>query len=99
MTDKEFKKLVVGMCASDLYIEHQDHTKCGQCWKEKIKSEVANEYLEAGKLDAKYLKEMFEEIEKRWQKTALYLRVKEMKDSGMKLEKIRETLELEGVEI
>lgn len=92
-------KTLIENFAKNTYVEHEDHTKCGQCWKEKIKSEVANEFLKAGKLDQKYLKEMFEEIDKRWQQTALYLRVKEMMASGMKLEKIRETLELEGIEI
>ncbi|HBI00974.1 MAG TPA: hypothetical protein DDY18_05055 [Flavobacterium sp.] len=94
----DVKKLIENF-ANSVYIEHEDHTKCGQCWKEKIKSEVANEFLKAGKLDQNNLKEMFEEIDKRWQQTALYLRVKEMLSSGMKLEKIREILELEGIEI
>lgn len=94
----DIKKILENF-ANNAYIEHEDHSKCGQCWKEKIKSEVANEFLTAGKLDAQYLKEMFEEIERRWQKTELYLRVKGMLDSGMKLEAIREKLELEGIEL
>ena len=41
------------------HIEHEEYEKCGLCWKEKIKSQVANEFLIAGKLSAENLKEMF----------------------------------------
>ena len=58
----DIKNLIENM-AMNPFIEHPDVTKCGQCWKEKIKSEVANEYLAAGKLNSDSLKEMFAEIE------------------------------------
>lgn len=92
-------KVLIENYAKNAYIPHDDHTKCGQCWKEKIKSEVAKEFLQAGKLEQQHLKEMFEEIDKRWQQTALFLRVKEMRAQGMTLEKIAEQLEMEGIEV
>lgn len=85
--------------AENAYVEHEDHTKCGQCWREKIKSQVASEFLAAGKLDDKHLNEMFDEIDKRWRETELFLRVKKMLDAGQTLESISEQLELEGIEI
>jgi hypothetical protein len=79
--------------------EHEDTSKCGLCLKEKIKSEVANEYLKAGRLQAEDLPEMFEEIEKRWKETDLFKRVRLMLDTGKSLKEIEEELSKEGIEI
>ncbi len=81
------------------FIEHEDVTKCGQCWREKIKSEVANEFLKKNKLSQQNLKEMFEVIEERWKQTELYLRVQEMRKEGKTVEQIAKELEAEGIEI
>ena len=94
----DIKKLIENM-AKNPFIEHTDVTKCGQCWKEKIKSEVANEYLAAGKLTADNLKEMFLEVDKRWKTTELYLRVQDMRVEGKSIEDIKNTLQAEGIEI
>lgn len=79
--------------------EHDDVTKCGSCWKEKIRSEVANEFLKAGKLSADNLKEMFAEVNKRWKTTELYLRVQAMLAEGKKIEQIAQEFEAEGIQI
>jgi hypothetical protein len=94
----DIKDLIEKM-AKDPYITHEDVTKCGQCWKEKIKSEVANDYLVAGKLGAENLKEMFEEIDRRWKQTELYLRVQEMLKSGKTIEQVQSELQNEGIDI
>lgn len=95
----DIKQLIENM-SKNSYIEHaEDVTKCGQCWKEKIKSEVANEFLTAGKLSSENLKEMFEEINKRWQSTELYLRVQELLKAGKTIEQARDELKKEGIEI
>lgn len=79
--------------------EHEDVTKCGSCWKEKIRAEVSNEFLKAGKLSSDNLKEMFEEINKRWKTTELYLRVQSMLSEGKQIEQIAQELEAEGIHI
>ena len=94
----DIKKLIENM-AKNSFIEHPDVSKCGQCWKEKIKSEVANEYLVAGKLNADNLKEMFAEIDKRWKQTELYLRVQAMRKEGKTIQDIQNILQGEGIEI
>lgn len=95
----DIKQLIENI-ANNSYIEHsEDVTKCGQCWKEKIKTEVANEFLKAGKLSSENLKEMFEEINKRWQSTELYLRVQELLKAGKTIEQARDELKKEGIEI
>ena len=80
-------------------LEHEDVTKCGMCWKNKIQSEVANEFLKAGKLSADNLKEMFLEVDIRWKQTELYLRVQDMLKAGKKIEEIEKELQAEGIEI
>lgn len=92
----DIKKLIENMAANP-FIEHTDVTKCGQCWKEKIKSAVANEFLVAGKLSADNLKDMFDEIDKRWRQTELYLRVQSMLKDGKGVEDIKQELEKEGI--
>ena len=80
-------------------VEHEDYNKCGTCLREHIKSQVANEFLQAGKLSAENLKEMFDEVDKRWRETALYFRVKKMIDEGKSMEQITMELEQEGIDI
>lgn len=80
-------------------LEHEDVTRCGMCWKNKIQSEVANEFLVAGKLSAENLKEMFAEVESRWKQTELYLRVQDMLKTGKTIEQIEKELQAEGIEI
>lgn len=93
----EIKQLIENM-ANNSYIEHsEDVTKCGQCWKEKIKTEVANQFFTAGKLSSENLKEMFLEIDNRWKQTELYLRVQEMLKTGMPIEQIEIELQKEGI--
>lgn len=96
----DIKRLIENMASNyGAAFEHEDVTKCGQCWKNKIQSEVANEFLKAGKLSAENLKEMFEEVNKRWQQTELYLRVQEMRKTGKSIEQISEELQKEGIDI
>jgi hypothetical protein len=92
-------KELITRWAKEPYIEHEDYNKCGLCLREKIKSQVANEFLEAGKLSAENLKEMFEEVDRRWQETELYLRVQSMLKAGKTLEQVSEELAKEGIDI
>ena len=95
----DIKELIENM-AKYSYIEHkEDVTRCGQCWKEKIKTEVANEYLAAGKFTPENLKEMFAEIDARWKQTELYLRVQELLSQGNTIEQVAEIMLKEGVDI
>jgi hypothetical protein len=94
----DIKKLIENM-AKNPYITHEDVTKCGQCWKEKIKSEVANEFLVAGKLSSENLKEMFLEVDNRWKQTELYLRVQDMLKTGKTIEQVQAELQKEEIEI
>lgn len=96
----DIKQLITNM--AERYgapLEHEDVTKCGLCWKNKIQSEVANEFLQAGKLSADNLKEMFAEVDKRWKQTELYLRVQEMLKTGKTIEAIEKELQQEGIDI
>lgn len=79
--------------------DHDDVTKCASCWKEKIRSEVANEYLKAGKLSAEHLKDMFAEVNKRWKTTELYMRVQSLLAEGKTIEEVQTLLQAEGIEI
>jgi superfamily II helicase len=94
----DIKNLINNM-AKNPYIEHEDVTKCGQCWKEKIKSEVANEFLKAGKLTSDNLVEMFAEIDRRWKQTELYQKVQVLLKTGKSIEQVQEDLAKEGIEI
>jgi len=96
----DIKQLIENMASRyGTPLEHEDVTRCGQCWKNKIQSEVANEFLQAGKLSSDNLKEMFEEVDKRWHQTELFLRVKEMLKTGKTIETIEVELQAEGIEI
>ncbi len=96
----DIKQLIENMASRyGAPLDHEDVTKCGLCWKNKIQSEVANEFLKAGKLSADNLKEMFEEVDKRWKETELYLRVQEMRKTGKTIEEISEELQKEGIDI
>lgn len=96
----DIKKLIENMASRyGAPLEHEDITKCGLCWKNKIQSEVANEFLQAGKLSAENLKEMFAEVDKRWKQTELYLRVQEMLKTGKTIEAIEKELQQEGIDI
>lgn len=86
--------------ANNAYIEHKDVTKCGQCWKEKIKSDVAKEILEKKEnLSNDTLEYFFKEVDSRWKQTPLFLRVKSLLDSGKTLETIQKELLKENIEI
>mgnify|MGYP001564862132 CR=1 FL=1 len=85
--------------AKDTTIEHEDYNKCGTCLKEHIKSQVANEFLQAGKLSAENLTEMLDEVDKRFRETELYIRVRKMLDEGKNMEQISMELEQEGIDI
>lgn len=85
--------------ANDPYIEHEDYNKCGLCLKEKIRSTVAKEFLDAGKLNAENLKEMFAEVERRWKETELFKRVIDILSQGKTIEQIDEELKKEGIDI
>jgi hypothetical protein len=86
--------------ANDPYITHDDYTKCGMCWKEKIRSEVCTKYLDyRNEVNDADLKWILAEVDNRWHETDLYKRVKSMLADGETIERIGELLLLEGIEI
>jgi hypothetical protein len=92
-------KEMITRWAKEPYIEHEDYNKCGLCLKNKIQSQVANEFLEAGKLSAENLTEMFNEIDRRFKETELYKRVQSMLKSGKTIEQVAAELLKEGIDI
>lgn len=97
MTQEEVKQLMESY--ANPYIEHEEYEKCGLCLKNKIHSQVANEFLQAGKLSAENLTEMFAEVDRRWKETELFQRVRKMLSQGRTLEQISEELSQEGIDI
>jgi hypothetical protein len=95
----KFKELITSM-ASYPPPEHQDELeKCGMCLKEHFRSQVAKEFLDAGKFDENHLKELFDEVDRRFHETELYKRVRTMLASGKSIEQIDEELQKEGISI
>ena len=86
--------------ASRPYITHDDVTKCGLCWKQKIQSDVCKEYLQTNQeVTSENLTEILATVKREWKKTPLYQRVQELLTQGQTLEQISEDLLKEGIEI
>lgn len=81
----------------ELHSFHKDYKKCGQCWKQHIQCEVANEYIENQKDNSENIEEFFEEVEERWRKTSLYKKVKELEDSGLSYLEIENHLKKQNI--
>lgn len=91
---------VISTWAQDPFITHEDHTKCGQCWREHIRSEVARETLKTkASIDLEAFLGVMDESKKRWRETSLYRRVKELTSQGKTLEEVEKELSKEGIEI
>lgn len=97
--DQGTAKRLMESYANPLFIDHDDVTKCGTCWKATISKQVAQSFLDAGKTEPFNIEEMFKEIEQKWRETALYKRVQELRAEGRELVEIGRLLELEGIEI
>jgi len=79
------------------YMEHQDYEKCGQCWKQKLISDVAKEQKAAGKpFD---LVSIFEEADKRWKETSLFKEVTGLLKSGLTIDEAQALMEAKGIQI
>lgn len=91
------KKLIESFL--DPYISHEDYEKCGVCWRQVIKAEVAKEYLDVNKTSSSDLKDFFEETNKRWRETSLYKKVKGYQSEGKSLEEIEKIMKERGYEI
>lgn len=76
-----------------------DFTKCGSCWKEKLRSDVAREYLEAGKIADTDLRSLYEEVHKRWIETAVYKEVRAMQATGKSIDEIEKIMYDKGISI
>ncbi len=81
------------------FLTHPDYEKCGQCWREFITFQTAVEYKIAGKTSDKYLKEMYAEIERKWEETPLFKEVSAMLAEGKRLDEIGKYFAAKGVEI
>lgn len=82
--------------ANNPYITHRNYRKCGQCYKEKIKSNLAKEYLAQNKTDNSYLKSFFEESDQIWKQTEIYQEVQKLIKSGKTLEVALAEMETRG---
>ena len=79
------------------FMEHKDFEKCGQCWKQKLISDVATEMKAAGKeFD---LIAIFEEADKRWKETSLYKEVKGLLKSGLTIDEAQAIMAAKGIDI
>lgn len=95
----DFKRILTTY-AEDPYITHDDVTKCGQCWRARIQSEVAKEILDYDDVvDVTTLQYCEKETKRRWQQTELYLRVTKLMSEGIPLEEVEKLLSKEGIEI
>jgi len=96
---KDYIKIVEGW-AEDPWMPHEDYTKCGLCWKQKIQSDISKEFLETNQeVSTEDLNQILDETNKQWHKTPLYIRVKNMMKMGKTLNEITEELSKEGIEI
>jgi hypothetical protein len=84
--------------AKDPYITHtEDPTICGQCYMQLITSEVSKAFLSKNKANTKDdLIELTQEIERKWQETALYKKMQGLKDSGLTMEEAIKEMEKIG---
>ncbi len=82
-----------------LELTHEDHTKCGTCWRVYIRNETAKKYLDENKVADEDLQLYIKDCEEQWRRTDLYKRVAEMRDNGLDFETITEMLAEEGIEI
>ena len=94
-------KEMINTWANDPYVTCEDTSKCGQCLKEQIRSEVAKEFLanHTGTVESVDLHEIEGETKVRFQQTPLYKRVQSLMAEGHDLKKIAKDLMAEGIEI
>src|SRR5271165_7626179 len=79
--------------------EHPDVTKCGQCWQTHLRSEVAKEFLQAGRTAESDVKDMYSEIDRRWRETSLFKEVQDLMKTGKTITEIAEIMTAKGIEI
>jgi hypothetical protein len=97
MTD--YKK-IIETWAYDPYVTHDDVTKCGQCLREQIKSDLSKKLLKSGSpIGEAQFRAIIDLSRDIWKDTPLYRRVKDLLDGGMTLEEIDKKLREEGIEI
>lgn len=82
--------------ANNPYITHRDYRKCGQCYKEKIKSNLAKEYITQNKTDNSFLNSFFEESDQIWKTTEIYQEVQKLIGAGKTLEQALAEMETRG---
>ena len=85
--------------ANEPFVEHENFTNCGQCWVEKIKSDVAKKFMEDGRTNKEDLTPFFAEVNSRWQSTELFKRVEALLKSGKTLDQVEVILRAEGIEL
>lgn len=90
---------ILKLYSQPLYLEHSDYEKCGQCWYEKIKHDLAKEYIKSGKTSQEDTTAFFEEASKLWAKTGLYKEVKAMLSTGLTIKEVSKIMSEKGIEI
>lgn len=94
-------KRIIELWASEdrKLIACEDFTKCGACWKEELRANVANEFLKAGKVADSDLGALCLEVDRRYKETAIYKEVKAMMNTGKSLDEIEQIMAEKGVSI
>lgn len=80
-------------------IEHEDYEKCGLCWKNKIRGDVAREFIAVGQNNQKDLNSFDKEVETRWKNTPLFKEVKGLLSLGHTIQEAEKIMSERGIEI
>jgi len=94
---KDFKKFLEHKASPS--IDDTNYETCGQCWRNTIDAQVAQEYLDDGKVSPQLLDDYFKECEKKWQQTPLYLEVESLRAQGKKYDEIEKIMGSKGIEL
>ena len=96
----DFRK-TIETYANDPYITCPDTSKCGQCLREQIQSEVSKDFLARhdGEVTSQDLQTIHTVTKLKFKESPLYTRVQAMMTEGKDLKTIGAELALEGIEI
>jgi hypothetical protein len=94
-------KSVIENWASDDYkiIACDDFTKCGACWKEKLRSDVAKEFLKEGRVSNADLAPLCDEVDRLYKETPIYKEVMSMLGGGKSIDEIEQIMSAKGISI
>jgi hypothetical protein len=86
-------KALLELYANDPYIVHDDYEKCGQCFMNKIKQDVAKKYLAENNSD---IVAYYQDVLSGWRTTKIFLRASELVKSGKSIDEALAQMKTEG---